>query len=63
MEKLTEDDINMLDYFWAEKEDLERWVGWEDRKDFIKNVKPELIEAWENYKKSKETISRIIKEL
>jgi hypothetical protein len=57
---LTEEDLNMLDYFWNQKEDLERWSSWKDRKPAIQATHPEIIKAWEDYKMARRILTAII---
>ena len=60
MEKLTEQDLNMLKYFWQEKEDLERFIDFEKLKPLLEKEKPEVLKAWNNYKSSKKILDIII---
>ena len=60
MEKLTEQDLNMLKYFWQEKEDLERFTDFEKLKPLLEKEKPEVLKAWNNYKSSKKILDIII---
>jgi len=60
MEKLTEQDLNMLRYFWQEKEDLERFIDFEKLKPLLEKEKPEVLKAWNNYKSSKKILDIII---
>lgn len=45
LDTLSDEDIRMIKYFWNEKGDLERWVGW----DQVKSKCPEVVRAWETY--------------
>jgi len=42
-EKITENDVNMLCYFWKHKGDITRWSSWEERKHLF----PQVVEAME----------------
>ena len=56
--KVTEDDWNMLDYFWNDKGDLTRWCDWEE---FTK--KPEaapVVKAWNDYQTAQEMMEIVI---
>ena len=56
--KLTADDWNMLDYFWTEKGDLERWCGWETFR-----LQPEaapIVEVWERHKLAEKMVGIVI---
>ena len=57
---ITDADINMIDYFWDMKGDLERWSEWEDRLPAFEKEIPELIIAWNKYKESKLILDAII---
>lgn len=54
---MIEDDLNMLDHFWNNKGDLERWCDWEKRKP---HIDPLIVKAWEDYKLARELLSRLI---
>lgn len=57
---MNENDLNMLDYFWNQKEDLERWSSWEARKPAIQATHPEIIKAWEDYKVARRMLTAVI---
>lgn len=61
--ELTKQDINDLQYFWQEKQDLERFVDFERLKPLIQEKKPELIKAWNNYKASVKILDLVIENL
>ena len=46
---LPDDDIRSIQYFWREKGDLDRWVGWDDAWPRIQERCPELAKAWTGY--------------
>lgn len=50
MEKLTEQQIDDLKYFWWEKGDLERWCDFEKLKPQIEKEFPRIIYLWEEHK-------------
>lgn len=56
MEKLTEEQIDTLKYFWQYNRDLERYCDFEKLKPQIKEQLPCLYKAWEDYK---EVIQRL----
>lgn len=60
MAGLTENDKNMLNYFWTQKGNLERWSSWEKRKEAIRKVRPEIVEAWERYKSAIRVLDALI---
>lgn len=60
MEKLTEQDLDTLRYFWQEKEDLERFTDFEKLKPLLKKEKPEVLKAWNDYKTSKKILDIVM---
>jgi len=60
---LTDDDKNMVDYFWKEKGDIERWVSWEERKSEIAKECPALVKAWEDYKAAEAILNIVVDSL
>ncbi len=62
-DELTEEDVNMLAYFWNEKGDLERWCHWEDRKEIMEMHCPEILKAWHEYKLSRRVLTKLINNL
>lgn len=63
MEKLTEDQIQDLRYFWQEKGDLERFCDFEELKPQIQNEYPELLKAWYDYKASIQILNLVVESL
>ena len=49
-------DVAMLKYFWQDKGNLERWVGWEE----TKAKYPEVVKAWDDYKISMKILDCVI---
>ena len=60
---MTDEGINMVTYFWQEKQDLERCIDWQKRKPIIAESHPELIKAWEDYKTSIKMMNAVVKSL
>jgi len=60
MEKLTEQDLSSLQYFWQEKEDLERFTDFEKLKPLLEKEKPEILKAWNDYKASKKILDIVM---
>ena len=52
-------EIRMLQYFWEEKEDLERYCRFNQ----IKYEFPEIERAWKDYKTSKKILDVLIENL
>jgi len=63
MEKLTEEQISDLKYFWEEKGDIERYCDFEKLKPQIQEQLPELLKAWYDYKASIKIMDAVIKSL
>ena len=47
---LTNNDIRMIQYFWLEKGDLERWAQFEERWPVIQRELPMIARLWNDYK-------------
>ena len=60
MEKLTEQDLDRLRYFWQEKEDLERFTDFKKLKPLLEKEKPEVLKAWNDYKTSKKILDIVM---
>ena len=60
MEGLTEQDLDMLKYFWQEKEDLERFTDFEKLKPLLEKEKPEVLKAWNDYKAYKKILDIVM---
>jgi hypothetical protein len=62
MENLNEI-MKSLQYFWQETKDIERWTGFEENKELIKEKYPVVYDAWMRYKSAKETMSIVCRNL
>lgn len=60
---ITQEDINMVIYFWHKKEDIEKWIDWEKKRPEFEKEKPELVMAWDNYKLAVKTMDCFIDSL
>jgi hypothetical protein len=60
---LTEEDKNMIIYFWTEKGDLERWIGWPEAKARLEQSRPEVLKAWNDYKMAIRTMDVMVESL
>jgi hypothetical protein len=60
---VTEDDINMIDYFINQKGDITRWCHWEKRKEEIEKEYPELIAALNNLTIAERTLNAVVKNI
>lgn len=63
MEKLTQDQINDLKYYWEEKGDLEKLSNFEELIPKIEHQFPDLLIAFYNYKGSIKRMDEVIKSL
>jgi hypothetical protein len=63
MEKLTEQDLEDLKYFWQYKEDLERLSSFEKLLPLIEKEKPEVLKAWNDYKTSRKILDIVMNNL
>ena len=52
MSKITDKQISDLRYFWEYKGDLERYSSFEDIKEDLEKEYPEIMRAWNDYKRS-----------
>ena len=60
MEKLEDDDMESLRWFWSRKRDLERYEGFGQLKPILSEEMPELLEAWESYKSSEKKLNELL---
>ena len=63
VEILTEDHLNMLQYFWQEKGDLEGYVFFDRLKPALKEGRPEVLKAWDDYKVSILILDKIMSDI
>ena len=49
MDRITEEDLNSLKYFWRYKGDITRWCDWEKKLPVLRVQFPEIVAARENY--------------
>lgn len=60
-QRLTEEDLNALRYFWGEKRDLTRWLGYARRLPVLQRERPDIIEAWNAYLAAERRMSAVLK--
>lgn len=53
----------MLKYFWEEKGNIERYVGFEAMKPKLQEQFPEVLKAWNDYKTSERIFDAVITSL
>lgn len=60
-DKLTEDEAEMLNYFWQQKGDITRWASadW----DQINSRAPQLMRLWNAYVDAKSNLDRYMEKL
>ena len=58
---MNNDDLHSLRYFWEEKGDITRWVGWESKKAEIGKEHPQILWAWENYLETRRCLTEKIR--
>ena len=56
MKKLTYSDWQSIEYFREKYGDLRNWIGFESRKEEIKNINPRLIELNDDIIKAKQDL-------
>ena len=62
-QKLTEEQISSIKYFWEGTGNLEIYVYFEELKPLIEKNHPELLKAWSDYKISAKILDAVIKSL
>ncbi len=60
---MTRDDLKMIRYFWEEKEDIERYVGYEEILPDLERDYPAIVKAWKDYKASRDILSAVIRDI
>jgi len=63
MSKLTDEQKDMLRYFWEEKGDITRYCEFEELKPIIQEEYPELLKAWYDYQASIKIMDAVCKSL
>lgn len=51
---------SMLEYFWQEKGDIERWVGFD--RDMLAAEFPAVLKAWDDYKASRAVLDAVVRD-
>jgi hypothetical protein len=55
-----EEQARMLQYFWEEKGNIERWVGFD--KAIASGAFPHVRDAWEDYLRARENMTAAVKD-
>ena len=55
--------MKSLQYFWQDSHDLERWSGFEEHKEIIKEKLPVIYDAWRRYISAKDTMTIVCRNL
>ena len=63
MKKVVESDILSILYFLEEVGNIERWTGWEERKDVIQKEIPELIKCLDELALAKRMLQLVLDSL
>lgn len=58
---ITRSDLDMLVYFWEEKDDVTRFVDWERMQPELREKHPEIIKAWADYQTSRRTLTAVLR--
>ena len=56
-----EGEVATLRYFWQEKGDVTRYVGWEELRPVLRERRPEIVKAWDDYVESKRRLSAVLR--
>ncbi len=59
IDEAREDYLNMLRYFWEEKDDLERYCAFD--RDRMAREFPEVLKAWDDYKLARKMLSAVLR--
>ena len=62
-DRVTQEDISMINYFIINKGDITRWVDWKFRKKIIQKEFPELIYALDKFEHAEKTLTRVTKNI
>lgn len=60
MKKVTASDLRSLQYFWEQKDDLERDVSWNELQAGLQAEYPEIVKAWTDYKVIRTTLTAVL---
>ena len=63
MNQVTIEDLNTLRYFWEDKADITRWVGFEKLLPALEQEYPEILKAWKDYQTADRTLTAILRGL
>lgn len=55
-----EEIASMLEYFWQEKGDIERWTGFD--RDMLASEFPAVLKAWDDYKASRAVLDAVVRD-
>lgn len=59
-QKVDAGDLRSLQYFWEEKDDLERSAMWTKLQPALREQYPEILKAWSDYKASRTIVTAVI---
>lgn len=55
-----EQELDMLRYFWTEKGDVERYVGWKELQPVLAARRPDILKAWNDHKAAEMILSAVL---
>ncbi len=60
---VTEEQVQQLQYFWLERGDLTRWIGFQAALADLAREHPEVLKAWQDYLTARMILDAVIKQL
>ena len=61
--KLTEEQVSIIQYFWAKKGDLTVWTGWDECQDILEHHHPEVLAAVRALEIAEKTLDTLVSSL
>lgn len=52
--------LSSLQWAWQDKEDLERYCMWESILPALDKARPDVVEAWNNYKRARRILDAVM---
>jgi len=59
-EEEIEEALNTVHYFWQDKRDITRWMGWKEWEPWFRQNRPEITDAWDRYLSAIRTLNAIL---
>jgi len=57
---ITEEDINLIKYFIKHKGDINCWIDWEEKRDAIAKLYPELTDALQQVSRANDYLEMVL---